>query len=221
MGETDIADAHAVQQHAHGNAALSGPRSGPWRIPAPPHRRGKYRTLMRDAIVRPAGSPPAWRDRPCRRPPESRMRLPPVRGARVTRAPTSARVAIWWPAAFGVTASRPPCLRFMQPVQLQRAARHPVDAEHVIKQRAQDGRQPDRADPAQSAAHVAFLQQHVGGDQARPAAHRRRPRWPGPAAKNRYPDGKHVMPWPVSWDYSARDSKSALKTTPPSPNFRP
>jgi len=56
------------------------------------------------------------------------------------------------------------CLFFMQPMQLERAPRHPVDAEQVIDQRAHNWREPDSADPAQRAAHIAFLQQNVDGD---------------------------------------------------------
>ena len=54
-----------------------------------------------------------------------------------------------------------------QPAHFEGAACHPVDAEQVIKKAAQNGREPGGADPAQSAPHIAFLEQHIHGHRSR------------------------------------------------------
>ena len=162
-----IADADTVQQHADLDAARLGRDQRIGESLVPPRHRGKHKTSWRWSV---------WR----------RDRGQHLRIGGVAAFQHGQGVAIGQGAAGDARAGfaqlanlrrgvrqagrgRQAGLGIAQPAHFQGPPRHPVDPEQVIDQPAQKRREPGRADPAQRAAHIAFLEQNVhrhrAGDQ--------------------------------------------------------
>ena len=116
------------------------------------------------------------RDRRRRRLPASSSRLPSVSGLPVTRALTSNKWRILLRRVGQQSRRRAGGLGVAQPAHAQRPARHPVDAEHIIKQPAQDGREPGRRRSSPARRAHRFSSAAHPPSRWRPAAHTESPR---------------------------------------------